>query len=217
MGTYVGNHALLSFGGTLRGTDEQWSCGLRFGGTISAETVTQGECATLAGVLSTWVNASTTIGQQAHLSWVKYNRLNNLGKYIEAQTNVIYYEPAAEPRAVTVSTHPNQIALVASLETGFKRGLAHIGRIYLPIPTASVGNDGRISTTAQDSAAADVKTLIDALNNALPMNTIMIMSKVREGETRVVTGVSVGRVLDTMRSRRTSLKESRVLVPLAGV
>jgi hypothetical protein len=61
-----------------------------------------------------------------------------------------------------------------------------------------------------------VASLITALNADASYGETRIYSNVREGASRLVTGVTVGRVLDTMRSRRTSLPEERTAVVTVG-
>jgi len=207
---FPSQHFLLAFGGPLFG-GEQWSMSLRStvgGGIEDNVPVHQGVLETLRPILQAWITDNgSSIGSQARLGWAKYNRIMPTGLYKHGSTARVDYLPPVGPTQVT--QHAPQVSLVATLETGQSRGLAHRGRIFLPAPRASVGADGRISAGDANSYATSIAGLISALNAIETYGLTVVMSNVREGSTRPVTGVSVGRTLDTMRSRRTSLIEER--------
>lgn len=207
---------LLTFGGSLW-TGEQWSCGLRstpnFG---DGNEFGQGALEEIVPVLSNWWSTSNTSFGTATLGWAKFNRIGTDGRYVSDETNLHEYTPAVSPGA-TSGSWPAQISLVATLETGVTRGLACRGRIFLPVPRVTLGPDGRIAVGSATAIATSTAALITSLN-ALPLYGVTsIYSDVREGRVRSITGVSVGRVLDTVRSRRTSLGEDRPpAVPVGG-
>jgi hypothetical protein len=155
-------------------------------------------------------------GQTAKLAWMKYNAIGVDGKYARSTTNRHdWVTPIAGGGSVS-NVVPNQVCLVMTLETAVARGLANAGRIYWPLPgQAPLAADGLLPVTAQTAAATAGKAFIEGLNEVITNGAIGVASKVREGAQHSVTGVSVGRVLDTMRSRRTSLVEANVLVPIA--
>lgn len=201
-------HYLVAFGGPMYGSTEEWSCSLRANTTGASGTSDQAVCDSLATLLSSkWSGGQFPVGgAKAQLGWVKYNRVGVDGKYLGGSTIL---KEVAPPVGAGATTYPPQVSLVATLETGLTRGLAHRGRMFLPVPRYAVGADGRISATDANGAAAEVAALLTAMNGLAGFGTVVVASKTRAGDQRTVTGVTVGRVLDTMRSRRTSLGEER--------
>jgi hypothetical protein len=106
--------------------------------------------------------------------------------------------------------YPAQIAVVASLITA-RQGPSGKGRMFLPPPAAGLGADFRLGVVAADLLAAAVKDWINAVNVELAGKVSVVSSK---GLTSPVTGVQVGRVLDTHRSRRRDLLEAKGAVAL---
>jgi hypothetical protein len=115
---------------------------------------------------------------------------------------------------------PAQISCVLSLRTAVERGLASKGRMYLPTvdgfgivgPSDGLASASDVTRTSQACSAfitainaAYVATGGDFLNGK-----VGVASDKGAGAFRVVTRVSVGRVPDTMRSRRHSLIENPI-------
>jgi hypothetical protein len=70
--------------------------------------------------------------------------------------------------------------------------------------------DGQIGDGPAQYVAMGVNTLLNSLNAALDPWRLSVISNVRDGAVRPVTHVQVGRVIDTLRSRRTSIPEAYV-------
>lgn len=215
---YPEEHRLLTFGGPLGDLGEQWSMSLRTDadfvttGDETAETEQARVDALGAEFVTLWANI-VLVGSQAKLAWVKYNRINQAGHYVYPFTARFDQAPQA-PGGSGSSTHPGQVALVASLTTAAGRGPAHAGRMYWPIPRYSVDSGLRISAANADAAASNVADFIGGVNDAIAPLNVRIYSQVGSGQQRLVTGVKVGRVLDTMRSRRTQLPEEYEEAPV---
>lgn len=208
-------HKYLSLSGPMRG-GESWSFGLRLQGDFAYgdQAAEEAILADLQAAIDGWWTTVNVIGSAAWLQTIKYNGVGVDGKYLQDYTvRYDYPTPRAGNGAVT---HPNQIALVATLETGLTRGLAHRGRIFLPAPPIAVGTDGKISQASAQGCATTVANLINAINAVPAAGRVIVASAVREGAWRPVTGVSIGRTLDTMRSRRTSVTEAREAVAVAA-
>ena len=115
--------------------------------------------------------------------------------------------------------YPPQVALVASLHTA-TRGRSGRGRIYLPPPDAPlVGGAGTLSTANADAIRDKVKTFLNAIVTAYNSadgggGTAHLIVASRKGTSPQITSVSVGLALDTMRTRRRSIKESYETVAL---
>lgn len=181
------------------------------------EVATTAALASLHAALKTWW-ASGISSNAAGLAWSKLNRILPTGKYADGFT---IRKDEVTPIYNNVSVQfPNQIALVATLTTGLSRGMACRGRMFFPVPAVVMeDSDGRLTTAAATAAANKVKTLLDSLNAATDGCTVGVYSKgglSGVGASRRVTGVEVGRVLDTMRTRRSALVEARSAVALAA-
>lgn len=100
--------------------------------------------------------------------------------------------------------------------------------MFLPVHAGALGTDGRLSATDAGGVAASLTTFIQALNSALvypsnvtmetPQPRVVVSSggSVKQGippANYAVTSVRVGRVFDTMRSRRRNQVEEYVAGP----
>lgn len=201
-------HYLLAWGGTMAA--ETWVNTLRLDASFVLNDREQEEEALdeYAAVIQAWHTSGGAIGSRALLRWVKLNAIMPTGKYRETYTNL--YELPAPAAGGQQTLYPNQISLVATLTTGASRGLASRGRLFLPCPAAPIVQpEGTMSATVAAGVAVAVAGFINNLNAVRPLARVSIFSDTREGAHREVTGVEVGRVLDTMTSRRTSLDENR--------
>ena len=151
------------------------------------------------------------ICNEARLTQIKLNRIGLDGRYISQSETVLHdFAPPGIPGASSSPVAP-QIALAVSLVTEKRRGPANAGRFYLPLPAYPPAAGGVITTANATAVATAATTLLNALNTAVPAHRVVVMSNVGGGASEQVTRVRVGRVLDTMRSRRTSLPEGYVV------
>jgi hypothetical protein len=221
---FPGPHMLLVIGGKL-GAAEDWTMSLRIG-EFDAQTAAQETAA--MGVLKTfigthWARSDIPISQGAKLGYIKYNQIGPDGKYVRSATNVSDYTPPIVGSNIS-PIYPFQVSLVATLETSVNRGLASKGRIFLPCPKyPSIGQNMTLDPANAALAAKWVADLITGINNSAGVGTVVVGSngfseKVpdRPGVFRNVTGVNVGTVFDTMRSRRHKLIEERPRAATAG-
>lgn len=148
--------------------------------------------------------------------------VNTSGAYVQSKRQT---GPTVGPTAS--SLHPYQVALVASLNTQ-RVGAVGRGRMFLPVHSGALGTDGRLSVADVTGVAASLTTFIQALNSTLvypsnvtpegPQPRVVVSSggSVKLGippANYAVTSVRVGRVFDTMRSRRRSQVEEYVAGP----
>lgn len=209
---YPSAHHLLSFGGTLPG-DESWTMGLRLAGIGSPDQAAELALATtVSEAMATKWATMTSINGVVRLAWLKLNKIGVDGKYANGWTTRVDYTAPGISSGNGSSQYPNQVSLVASLTTNTARGLAHQGRLYFPIPSPPVVADGRISAGEALEALNQITDFLDVVN-AASGGSVIVASKERSGDQHTVTGVRVGRVLDTMRSRRTSLAEEYQNLP----
>jgi hypothetical protein len=154
------------------------------------------------------------ISAYARITSIKLNRIGTDGRYTDSVT---HERVASSPEGGAYATRPlpPQLACVATLTTLAERGLASKGRMYFP-PTqgiADIATDGRISATNAYNFASAVYTLFGNINGVYTAATsgtglVGVASSVGAGMFRSVQGVRVGRVPDTMRSRRNKQLEA---------
>jgi hypothetical protein len=167
--------------------------------------------AAAAALVRTYIESNLT-SNACKLTTVKLNEIGADGRYVDkGNTTLFDFTPAASGTGSTLIAP--QISLVISLVTAKKRGLASSGRFYHPVPMATIADTaGLISAATAQSHADAAATLIKGLNALWAGNTwrVGVASDVGAGHFEPVTAVRVGRVLDTMRSRRTALTETYV-------
>lgn len=173
---------------------------------------TQAEADALWNRASTWFSNATSgprIGL-VHLRSVKVSDIGTDGKLIgNAAVHV-----GLTAGATNSGQFPPQVAIVASLGTGL-RGSTHRGRVYIPLPSVSLTDSMQVDEASRGNIELQFKTFLDSVNAqyAGQMGVCVASSK---GFNTKVTGVRVGDVLDTMRSRRRKLKEAYTVgLPLA--
>jgi hypothetical protein len=96
------------------------------------------------------------------------------------------------------------------------------GRFYVPTLGLGVGNDGRIGEGIRDTLETNAQTFINNVNNQPGIDVLGIAATIASSGRRnadgsvkfppknwAVSAVSVGRVPDTIRSRRNKLNELR--------
>lgn len=196
-------HVRLTAGGFL-GTaipaPEEWSCTLN----IDSETFNLGQTAVdnIYDLWATFLTGGYTT-KAASLEYVKSSWVDATGHVVGA---VLRHDESTRP-TTTSPQHPYQVSIVASLRTG-ERGASKRGRIYLPSPAIAVDeDDGLISDVDRDFYQANVATLLNGINSeAAGAGPLVVASS--KGYNTVITGVNVGRALDTQRRRRRSLNEN---------
>ena len=216
---YAHNFFRLVCSGTLVGS-ETFSYGLSFSRLSTAgngpEEVPQG---VIDAVTAFHSDANVGIGSQAVLTTIKLNEIDVNGRYANSGETVLADLDPGVPGSGSTSMPP-QVALAITLRTAKMRGRAHVGRFYIPRLAGAIGVDGRLSSGQAETIAGVATTFLNSLNTAMAgIGRVAVMSDVGTGNENLVTHVEVGRVLDTMRSRRRSLEEERVigepLAPLA--
>jgi hypothetical protein len=150
------------------------------------------------------------INHAAELTMIKYNLIGTNGKYADPSNTVLEDHPTATVGAGNGYVWP-QLALAISLRTDAARGPAHAGRFYLPCPQGAPYTDGRYTIDQVSDIVAASTAFLDAINADDASWQVAVVSNVGSGHQRFVDHVQVGRVMDTMRSRRTSLPEDPVV------
>jgi len=110
---------------------------------------------------------------------------------------------------------PPQNTVVVTF-VGADRGPGRFGRIYLPPPGVQVQSDLRLSVgdagEIREATTTFVKAVADSIDMELLTSSELLNISERPspgGSRQTVDHLEVGRVVDTMRSRRRSLVEER--------
>lgn len=222
-------HWLLAWGGTLHGT-EIWSNSLRMVPNTGAAVSSEDAEAFLADFQTdvTTFFGTGVFHNQCKVEWAKFNKIGSDGRYASDSESNTRVFAAAVPGTGT-GGFPPQISCAVTLLTDADRGLASKGRFFL----AGLASDtnafdlpsGRLSTGRRDLIKTSVTAFLDNVNNMPGLDSSMggfdvhIVSQgnaFRNGVARKVTGIKVGRVLDTQRRRRNNLVEDYgSIAPLA--
>lgn len=188
-------------------TDESWSCSLHFHNAGAAVPM---PAAAYADAIEAWmVRAGSRISAAADLAEVKFNNIDPVtGKYSLPVSNNHVVDPVVSGVA---AVGPGQLSLAVTTATALARGRGHAGRFYPPtgLPAALNGSDGTISAVIAEEVGDSAAQLINELNAVDPAYRAVVFSKVGQS-VEVITHLRVGRIYDTMRSRRTSLQELHV-------
>jgi hypothetical protein len=109
-----------------------------------------------------------------------------------------------------------QISTVVTLTTPLLRGKGSVGRMYLPPSGLRIlVADGRLDAAAAQAIANAAGTFITDLNGLLD-GDVSVFGQTGTGTARDVTGVRVGRVLDTQRRRRNAIPEGYTFASVTG-
>lgn len=202
----VVNLARLVWSGTLF-TNESWSCSLHFHNTGSAVPM---PASAYSAAIEAWMTRVTShISAAAQLKEVKFNKIDpTTGKYTSQTSNNHVLVSVIKGAQLSA---PGQISLAVSTRTALTRGRGHAGRFYPPngMPQAIGVADGTATASFAEAIGDSAATMIDALHAVDPMFRAVVFSKAGQS-VEVITHLAVGRVWDTMRSRRRSLPELAV-------
>lgn len=147
------------------------------------------------------------ISSAAHLDFIKCNEIAPLtGRYVLDSTNEVI---GTDLGAGSCNTWPPQNTVVISTRTAKNRGRAHAGRLYPP--TGNVGVDpvtGLIDSTIVDGMVTSALTMVREINTLVGAGSELVVFSKLAQEVEPIIGVRVGRVVDTMRTRRKALLEN---------
>ena len=209
---YPIRHKLLTAGGTLYSNNEIWSMSMRIIPDVSAEDVTQAQVDSLATATQTMFTSVTLAILPLHsLTYIKLAPIGTDGLYPPGEIAYEHVFTGVFGGAPdTTVTWPGQDSICVSLRTAAPRGRGHAGRFYLPPTKDLLGTDGRLSSGRPAAINGVMRTWLLAINAATDVGTVGVLGKVGSGSSRVVTAVRTGRVVDTIRRRRSALSEDYV-------
>ena len=204
---------------------ETWSTSYRVGVTSVGTTTTIDEGDYIDNELTAF--ATTLFGNprfnaQVRVTKLSCNRIGADGRYADQSGSHFKILSGAQQITGQGSSQllPLQTSLVVTLRSDKDRGPASHGRMYLPVPQAFVGGDWLLQQSFLDNFITDVSNAFRAADGSGSAVTgaysffPALISPAGTGHLERVTRVGVGRVLDTMRSRRRSVPERHMMATL---
>lgn len=190
-----------------------WTLSLipRSGDSAGGPTEWGGDGPAVAAAIQAFHTTAPT-GASTRLQQIKIARIGTDGKYVDDAPWIHDYgSPGISGGTDQTSVLPAQTALAVTLRSDRSRGLANSGRFFLPACGALVHpGTGLIEAQDAQTVADAATTMLSALNDLDGSWMVGIASDTRLGAFQPITRVEVGRVLDTIRSRRRSFPESYV-------
>jgi hypothetical protein len=227
-------HQYMTVIGDCYGSAERWQFGMRLtdGGVsnqVTAEAISDDVEAWWRGTTG-YTSSNQFLPISTHrLTELKVARIQPDGTYPDTDPSYshFYVPPIVGPAIPKDGTVP-QNTIAVTLTTALPRGYASKGRIYLPPSQLYVVTTGTglIPVTYADQIRDSIRILINAINANTVVGNVAIYSRGKgvptfnsvknrieytypnPGASNVVTGVRVGRVVDTQRRRRRSLPET---------
>lgn len=205
--------------GTVAVPVEIWSFGLSL--SLSANPpATKAELQPVADAMKgSFAVLQGSLPPSVHLTRTRVARVGNdglvrrdvEGAYVQADNLV------STTGSGSVVGHPPQVALAVTLQSN-QAGPTGRGRFYLPTPSGTtLSGDLRLSVVNRDALLTAAKNFLVSVNSygdqvGAEMGSVVIASggSTLQGITpglRPVTSMRLGRVLDTIQSRRNALEE----------
>jgi hypothetical protein len=173
-----------------------------------------------ASCRTAWSSLASSINNNVRLTRTRVVSIGPDGKYNrDASGAYVLGDDTTEAAGGGTTIQPPQLALAVTLTTDRTDALGK-GRFYLPSPViGTLASDLRMTATASNAVLANVKAYLAGVRGAFPATAttgVVVASggslaKAVPPQNRLVTGVRIGRVVDTMRSRRADLQESYVV------
>jgi hypothetical protein len=216
-------HWLLNFGGELdplanSSWQEIWQCSMRFREVTAPDPESMID--DFKTVLSAYVAASANqISAWSRLSFVKLNHIGADGLYTDpSHPHTRHFTGVPGAGITTGNAYPTAMSLAYTWTTARVRGVGSKGRMFLPNSWARSSAGADVIPVANQTTVADAaKGLLTNFQTAGGDGDIVpcIASKVDASLTDV-TGVRIGRVVDSQRRRRNALSEEYFSTPWPG-
>jgi hypothetical protein len=215
----VPTHFKFSFRGRFNNTPEIWSFGCHFDRIVVAgpdadlSNIDEGA---VTAALTTLIEGPSDAAISTNVKVVDW-RAYVIGTDGLMEGNPLFVDLSTEDiGGAAGNRYPPQIAAVVTLVAD-NRGPARFGRMYLPGPAEAIANDMRLSETSAAGYAESVTDFLKAVSSAIDLpGTIESAGACNiskrggsEGTIQSIDHVEVGRVLDTLRTRRNNLLEER--------
>ncbi len=146
------------------GGAQTWSCGFWVAGEVTESTLDLAQVVALTkGFVSTWGDAVSDY-------WSTRTHLTDLGVYYYPAGSVVatrnFVGPLSTPSSGGHTTNllPTYVSLVQTLRTALS-GRSFRGRIYVPITSAALGQDGQMAITDITVVASKTRDLLSDVND----------------------------------------------------
>jgi len=210
----VPTHFKFTFRGDFTGTPEHWSFGLHYRKDVLAADATVGDVDQGAVTSACDTFFGSSFGRIPNICKMTDWRLYDIGTDGRAQGDIVVVDVSADSiQGADNPKYPPQVAL-AITKVGDDRGLARLGRFYLPT-NAPLASDQRLSESEASATADAVTQFVKDISGAIDLpgtlesSPLLNVSNRGAGAKQEVDHLEVGRVLDTLRRRRRSLLEER--------
>jgi hypothetical protein len=211
----VPRHFRITFRGIFKNTPEEWSFHLKYSrqsGTSPDATVDSVDATAVTNAWNVFADAGYMSSATVMTDWRVY--VMGLDNRLEGNPRIIEFPVGSRPEGAGVANKPPQIAC-AITSVGPDRGPAKNGRFFIPALSTPVGTDLRMSLADQtallNASVAFVKDVSNAIDIPVGLESSELVNVSERGgpngTMQVVDHMSVGRVLDTIRSRRSKLVE----------
>lgn len=213
----VPEHIKIVFRGVFDNTPEIWSFSTKWSSKhagdpdAAAANVIEADVITaLNGLFNNawWQSSAICDGYRAYDIGTDGNMVGN--------PNIVEWVGAARIKgSAAAHKYPPQIALCVTTEAE-NRGPGRYGRFFLPGPAIALDTDARLSSggvgTYVSSVTQFLKDVSDAIDAPFTLtgSSMLNVSAVGTGSSQVVKRVRIGRVYDTLRTRRGALQEEYV-------
>nr|CRY96425.1 hypothetical protein [uncultured prokaryote] len=204
---YLRQHNYVTWFGDAYTEAEEWQVGLRLDGTGVPDLGQMQELdAAMEALLTSGIN---NLPPSHRYLGCKVAPIGTDGKYFEGGNSVDFLRET--PLVGNAAPGYPQIALVISMRTQRSRGRGSNGRMYLPSSTLPNQDEGLIAaSTAASVATAGALFVADV--NDVGLGAASVFSTISPPLVEPITGVRVGRVMDTQRRRRNQLPETHSAV-----
>ena len=212
----VPTHLRVVFRGTFKTTPETWSFGLKFSRDNPAgddASLSDIDIPGMASACGTFFNTTAAkIPTDVLLTDVRGYIIGTDGR-MEGNPEIVDVTSSTYDGAVA-PVYPPQICLVMT-HVAANRGPARFGRVFLPT-AMGIGTDKRASTTDANACREAYTTFVKACSDLIDLELtqsaqqLNISDRGAEGTRQTVDHHEVGRVLDTLRSRRKGMLEERL-------
>ena len=207
----VAPHNLVTWRGQL-GSNEIWQFGIRFRDALGVANST----ATANALANSWKNklGAFTAGYVT-LREVRISPIGNNGK-LASEPTISTLAPLSG--GMGSKLHPYQVSLAVSLRSDRVSGKLSHGRFYLPGPAVNVVSTGAVDpdemTAVRAGVGAFLAECVDTMATPVGGSESPILVSRGSEDYETVTRWAVGEVLDTIRSRRGGLIETRAYAPI---
>lgn len=213
----VPEHIKIVFRGVFDGTPEIWSFGTKWSSKNAGDPDAHADNVGEAGIITALNGLLNNSNFQASAICDGF-RAYDIGTdgNMVGNPKIVEWVGAARIKG-TAAAHkfPPQIALCVTTEAE-DRGPGRLGRFFLPGPAISLDTDGRLSTggvaTYSGLITQFLKDVSDSIDAPFTLvgSSMLNVSAVGAGTSQVVKRIRLGRVYDTLRTRRSAMDEAYV-------